>query len=163
MVWSLLTDTCICTLNGHTVSVLSFICVHAYIDSCVCVYVHIYIYIYIYIYTHTHTCIHIQKYTYIYIHTYTHKGSDDHSIKIWSLLTGTCIRTLNGHTDSVLSLIVAPKGCIWSSSTDKTVWSWGVDLATSGTGQGILSCGVRTCLCMCRHAHVRVCMDQLDR
>ncbi|MFN9959164.1 MAG: hypothetical protein ACK55I_39230, partial [bacterium] len=30
-------------------------------------------------------------------------GSDDHKIKIWNINTGKCIKSLNGHTFSVLS------------------------------------------------------------
>ena len=52
-------------------------------------------------------------------------GSDDSTIKIWSLKTGKCIKTLESHTRSVRCLILmAEKEQIISGSEDNTIKIW---------------------------------------
>ena len=42
-------------------------------------------------------------------------GSGDKTIKLWSLSTGACLRTFQGHTSSVLKLYYLPSGLQVSS------------------------------------------------
>lgn len=62
-------------------------------------------------------------------------GSNDCKIKIWSAVTGACIRTLVGHEALVRALSFDPRsGRLVSASYDKSVKVW--DLVTgrfSGT------------------------------
>jgi WD40 repeat protein len=74
-------------------------------------------------------------------------GSDDKTIKIWDVGTGTEKFTLAGHTDSVNAIAVTPDGkTVISGSLDKTIKIW--DLATrkeiaTFTGESpILCCAV---------------------
>jgi len=56
-------------------------------------------------------------------------GSDDHTIKLWDVATGTEIRTLKKHIGGVKSVVFSPDGkMLASSSSDKTVKLW--DIAT---------------------------------
>ena len=49
----------------------------------------------------------------------------DHSIKIWDSETSLCLSTLNGHTNTVLSVAWSPDGQrIASSSGDSTIKIW---------------------------------------
>ncbi|KAI6203437.1 TFIID-NTD2 domain-containing protein [Aphelenchoides besseyi] len=55
-------------------------------------------------------------------------GSDDHRIRIWDVLTGECVITLDGHRGVVHSVKVSPDGrTIVSASDDGTLSVW--DLA----------------------------------
>ena len=49
-------------------------------------------------------------------------ASDDETIKIWK--NGTCIQTLKGHTDVVMSLIELKNGHLASCGWDKTIKLW---------------------------------------
>ena len=40
---------------------------------------------------------------------YIVSGSDDKTVKVWSLETGQEVRTLSGHTDSVNAVAVSPE------------------------------------------------------
>ena len=47
-------------------------------------------------------------------------SSGDHTVRLWNAETGECIRTMSGHSDSVLSASFSPEGkTIVSSSCDK--------------------------------------------
>ncbi|MFE0845876.1 WD40 repeat domain-containing protein, partial [Streptomyces rochei] len=46
-------------------------------------------------------------------------------VRIWDRATGTCTATLTGHTESVLSVAIAPDGTwLATSSNDRTVRIW---------------------------------------
>ncbi len=58
-------------------------------------------------------------------------GSDDHTVKVWDLVSGRQVRTLSGHGNSVYSVTVSSDGrYALSGSGDKTVKIW--DLASGG-------------------------------
>jgi WD40 repeat protein len=48
-------------------------------------------------------------------------------IKIWSLQDGSLVKTLVGHTDEVLCLIVLSNGCLLSGSEDMTIKVWDIE------------------------------------
>ena len=48
-------------------------------------------------------------------------------IKIWNSDTGAEIRTLNGHTNYVLSVAILPNGNIVSGSWDQTIKIWNIN------------------------------------
>lgn len=51
--------------------------------------------------------------------------SSDHTVKIWELSTGECIKTLEGHRDVVQTLAFCPTGSlIASGSADRTIRLW---------------------------------------
>ncbi|CAP61094.1 uncharacterized protein PODANS_3_640, partial [Podospora anserina S mat+] len=55
-------------------------------------------------------------------------GSDDHTIKIWNLETGSCQQTLEGHSDSVRSVVFSPDSkWIASGSGDRTIKIWNLE------------------------------------
>ena len=51
-------------------------------------------------------------------------GSMDKTIKIWDTSSGTCIKTLKGHTHSVNSLCLLTDGTLASGSYDNTIKIW---------------------------------------
>ena len=54
-------------------------------------------------------------------------GSRDKTIKLWDITTGKEIRTLRGHSDSVLSVSFSPDGkTLASGSRDKTIKLWDI-------------------------------------
>ncbi|XP_052281443.1 F-box/WD repeat-containing protein 7-like isoform X1 [Dreissena polymorpha] len=53
-------------------------------------------------------------------------GSDDNTLKVWSALTGKCLRTLVGHTGGVWSSQMQGNVII-SGSTDRTLKVWNAD------------------------------------
>lgn len=53
-------------------------------------------------------------------------GSDDNTLKVWSAVTGKCLRTLVGHTGGVWSSQMAGN-LIISGSTDRTLKIWDAD------------------------------------
>ncbi|KAJ3274371.1 THO complex subunit 6 [Terramyces sp. JEL0728] len=50
--------------------------------------------------------------------------SEDASVKIWDLATGTCIRTIMGHSGSVLSICLNYQGKLFTGGQDKTINEW---------------------------------------
>ena len=53
-------------------------------------------------------------------------GGDDNTLKLWSVATGACIRTFNGHTHWIMSCCFSPAdgNTILSGSCDKTLKLW---------------------------------------
>lgn len=51
-------------------------------------------------------------------------GSDDNTLKVWSGITGKCLRTLTGHTGGVWSSQLSPSNIVISGSTDRTLKVW---------------------------------------
>ncbi|KAJ1525042.1 hypothetical protein ONE63_009888 [Megalurothrips usitatus] len=74
-------------------------------------------------------------------------GSDDNTLKVWSLTTGRCVRTLVGHTGGVWSSQMSGNTII-SGSTDRTLKVWDAD---SGACIHTL-CG-HTSTVRCMHLH----------
>ena len=55
-------------------------------------------------------------------------GSSDKTIKLWNLNNGEVIRTLAGHSGSVISLAIAPDGqTLFSGSIDETIKLWNLN------------------------------------
>jgi WD40 repeat protein len=58
-------------------------------------------------------------------------ASWDKTLKIWDTETGTEVRTLTGHTDSVNAVAIAPDGkTAISASGDKTLKIWDTETGT---------------------------------
>ncbi|XP_011314214.1 F-box/WD repeat-containing protein 7 [Fopius arisanus] len=74
-------------------------------------------------------------------------GSDDNTLKVWSAVTGKCLRTLVGHTGGVWSSQMAGTTVI-SGSTDRTLKVWNAD-----TGQCIHTLYGHTSTVRCMHLH----------
>lgn len=74
-------------------------------------------------------------------------GSDDNTLKVWSALTGKCLRTLTGHTGGVWSSQMK-NNIIVSGSTDRTLRVWNAD-----SGQCIHTLFGHTSTVRCMHLH----------
>ena len=48
-------------------------------------------------------------------------GSRDKTIKIWNIITGNCLKTLEGHSDWVIFIVKINENTITSGSDDKTI------------------------------------------
>ncbi len=60
-------------------------------------------------------------------------GSQDKSVRIWSVSTATLLATLSGHADDVLRVAVNRQGTLIASvSWDGTVRLWGVPHESDG-------------------------------
>ncbi|XP_030380133.1 F-box/WD repeat-containing protein 7 [Scaptodrosophila lebanonensis] len=74
-------------------------------------------------------------------------GSDDNTLKVWSAVTGKCLRTLVGHTGGVWSSQMSDN-IIISGSTDRTLKVWDMERGTCvHTLQG------HTSTVRCMHLH----------
>lgn len=74
-------------------------------------------------------------------------GSDDNTLKVWSAVSGKCLRTLVGHTGGVWSSQMW-RNVIISGSTDRTLKVWNAD-----TGQCIHTLYGHTSTVRCMHLH----------
>ncbi|XP_033223817.1 F-box/WD repeat-containing protein 7 [Belonocnema kinseyi] len=74
-------------------------------------------------------------------------GSDDNTLKVWSAVTGKCLRTLVGHTGGVWSSQMAGTTVI-SGSTDRTLKVWNAE-----TGHCIHTLYGHTSTVRCMHLH----------
>jgi hypothetical protein len=50
-----------------------------------------------------------------------HSRSEEETNKVWNIADGTCVKTLEGHTDCVNASALAPDGTLYSASGDKTI------------------------------------------
>ena len=70
-------------------------------------------------------------------------ASQDTTIKVWNLNTGTVRRTLTGHTQFVYALKVLNNGILVSGSYDKTIKFWdltdGTLITTLAQNEGVFS------------------------
>lgn len=57
-------------------------------------------------------------------------GSQDHTLRIWDVDTGECMKLLHGHTDTIRSLQVLRDGFLASGSKDKSIRLWHVNSGT---------------------------------
>ncbi|XP_037034827.1 F-box/WD repeat-containing protein 7 [Bradysia coprophila] len=76
-------------------------------------------------------------------------GSDDNTLKVWSAVTGKCLRTLSGHTGGVWSSQMSGSTII-SGSTDRTLKVWDAD---SGQCKHTLYGHTSTVRCMHLHGN----------
>ncbi|XP_059501278.1 F-box/WD repeat-containing protein 7 isoform X2 [Stegostoma tigrinum] len=74
-------------------------------------------------------------------------GSDDNTLKVWSAVTGKCLRTLVGHTGGVWSSQMRGN-IIISGSTDRTLKVWNAD-----SGECIHTLYGHTSTVRCMHLH----------
>lgn len=74
-------------------------------------------------------------------------GSDDNTLKVWSAVTGKCLRTLIGHTGGVWSSQMSGN-IIISGSTDRTLKVWNAD-----TGSCLHTLYGHTSTVRCMHLH----------
>lgn len=74
-------------------------------------------------------------------------GSDDNTLKVWSAMTGKCLKTLTGHTGGVWSSQMAGTTII-SGSTDRTLKVWNAD-----SGHCIHTLYGHTSTVRCMHLH----------
>uniref|UniRef100_A0AAQ4NVT8 F-box/WD repeat-containing protein 7 n=1 Tax=Gasterosteus aculeatus aculeatus TaxID=481459 RepID=A0AAQ4NVT8_GASAC len=74
-------------------------------------------------------------------------GSDDNSLKVWSALTGKCLRTLAGHTGGVWCSQMAVATVI-SGSTDRTLRVWDAE-----SGECVHTLYGHTSTVRCMHLH----------
>ncbi|CAB0029609.1 unnamed protein product [Trichogramma brassicae] len=74
-------------------------------------------------------------------------GSDDNTLKVWSAITGKCLRTLCGHTGGVWSSQMSGATVI-SGSTDRTLKVWNAE-----TGDCIHTLFGHTSTVRCMHLH----------
>jgi len=54
-------------------------------------------------------------------------GSEDKTVKIWSIDSGVCLKTLLGHTNNVWGLQLIKADLILSTANDGTIKYWNID------------------------------------
>ncbi len=59
--------------------------------------------------------------------------SYENNIKIWDIVKNKTIKTLEGHSEDVESLVFLPNGFLASGSRDKTILIWNIQSVISGT------------------------------
>ncbi|XP_041820884.1 F-box/WD repeat-containing protein 7-like isoform X2 [Chelmon rostratus] len=74
-------------------------------------------------------------------------GSDDNTLKVWSAITGKCLRTLTGHTGGVWCSQMAAATVI-SGSTDRTLRVWDAE-----SGECVRTLYGHTSTVRCMHLH----------
>lgn len=74
-------------------------------------------------------------------------GSDDNTLKVWSAVTGRCLRTLVGHTGGVWSSQMS-NNIIISGSTDRTLKVW-----DANSGECLHTLYGHTSTVRCMHLH----------
>ncbi|XP_074650362.1 F-box/WD repeat-containing protein 7-like isoform X2 [Tubulanus polymorphus] len=74
-------------------------------------------------------------------------GSDDNTLKVWSAITGKCLRTLTGHTGGVWSSQMK-EHIVISGSTDRTLKIWNAD-----TGDCLHTLYGHSSTVRCMHLH----------
>ncbi|XP_068164433.1 F-box/WD repeat-containing protein 7-like isoform X2 [Antennarius striatus] len=74
-------------------------------------------------------------------------GSDDNTLKVWSAITGKCLRTLTGHTGGVWCSQMAATTVI-SGSTDRTLRVWDAE-----SGECVHTLYGHTSTVRCMHLH----------
>ncbi|XP_040887565.1 F-box/WD repeat-containing protein 7-like isoform X2 [Toxotes jaculatrix] len=74
-------------------------------------------------------------------------GSDDNTLKVWSAITGKCLRTLTGHTGGVWCSQMAVATVI-SGSTDRTLRVWDAE-----SGECVHTLYGHTSTVRCMHLH----------
>ncbi|XP_039265329.2 F-box/WD repeat-containing protein 7-like isoform X2 [Styela clava] len=79
-------------------------------------------------------------------------GSDDNTLKVWSVVSGKCLRTLTGHTGGVWASQMR-KNMIISGSTDRTLKIWNAD---TGNCVHTLYGHTSTVRCMALHDNIVV-------
>jgi WD40 repeat protein len=72
-------------------------------------------------------------------------ASDDHTLKVWDLLTGKAVKTLQGHTDGVTGVAVTADSLhAISASSDRTLKVWdlltGKEIKTLQGHTGVVTC-----------------------
>ena len=67
-------------------------------------------------------------------------GSADHTLRVWRLADGACLRTLTGHTDAVRAVVDVGGGRVASGGCDRVLRVWdvlsGKHLQQTPTGEG---------------------------
>uniref|UniRef100_H2ZI74 F-box domain-containing protein n=1 Tax=Ciona savignyi TaxID=51511 RepID=H2ZI74_CIOSA len=79
-------------------------------------------------------------------------GSDDNTLKVWSAVSGKCLRTLTGHTGGVWASQMR-KNLIISGSTDRTLKIWNAD---TGSCMHTLYGHTSTVRCLALHGNIVV-------
>ena len=62
-------------------------------------------------------------------------GSGDKTIKLWNTSNFTLLKTLNGHSKHVWSLVLLPNGYLASCSEDKTIKIWNLEISDDNNSE----------------------------
>ena len=58
---------------------------------------------------------------------YLISGAIDFTIKVWNITTKTCVATLTGHNNTIISLLELRNGYLISGSADNTIKIWDIE------------------------------------